>query len=167
MVLRVCLCRLTFKSLGGQDIVDLSWNQNDFLLSASIDRTVRLWHVSTGECLHCFPHADFVTSVDFHPTNDLLFLSGCFDKRLRVWSIPESHVAAWATTPEMITSVCFSPTGHQVRALPPPPLPDAGFRAHPPPTLASARGGVGAGGSGASSLGSLGWEVLGWEVPHR
>jgi hypothetical protein len=77
---------------------------------------VRLWHVSTNECLHCFPHADFVTSVDFHPKNDLLFLSGCFDKRLRVWSIPESHVAAWATTPEMITSVCFSPTGNQALA---------------------------------------------------
>lgn len=98
------------------DIVDLSWNQNDFLLSASIDRTVRLWHVSSTECLHVFPHADFVTSVDFHPKNDLLFLSGCFDKRLRVWSIPESHVAAWATTPEMITSVCFSPSGNQALA---------------------------------------------------
>ena len=61
----------------GADIVDLSWNQNDFLLSASIDRTVRLWHVSTAECLHCFPHSDFVTSVDFHPRNDLLFLSRC------------------------------------------------------------------------------------------
>ena len=72
--------------------------------------------MSTNECLHCFPHADFVTSVDFHPKNDLLFLSGCFDKRLRVWSIPESHVAAWATTPEMITSVCFSPTGNQALA---------------------------------------------------
>jgi len=98
------------------DIVDLSWNQNDFLLSASIDRTVRLWHVSSTECLHVFPHADFVTSVDFHPKNDLLFLSGCFDKRLRVWSIPESHVAAWATTPEVITSVCFSPSGNQALA---------------------------------------------------
>jgi WD repeat-containing protein 44 len=77
---------------------------------------VRLWHVSSTECLHVFPHADFVTSVDFHPKNDLLFLSGCFDKRLRVWSIPESHVAAWATTPEMITSVCFSPSGNQALA---------------------------------------------------
>ncbi len=98
------------------DIVDLSWNQNDFLLSASIDRTVRLWHVSASDCLHCFPHSDFVTSVDFHPCNDLLFLSGCFDKRLRIWSIPDSHVAAWATTPEMITSVRFSPNGAQALA---------------------------------------------------
>jgi WD40 repeat protein len=29
-----------------EDIVDLSWNMNHFLLSASIDKTVRLWHVS-------------------------------------------------------------------------------------------------------------------------
>jgi hypothetical protein len=72
--------------------------------------------VRRGECLHRFPHSDFVTSVQFHPKNDLLFLSGCFDKRLRVWSIPDGHVAAWATTPEMITSVCWSPSGDHALA---------------------------------------------------
>ena len=51
-------------------------------LSASIDKTARLWHVTRSECLHTFPHSDYVTGVDFHPTNDLLFISGCFDQKV-------------------------------------------------------------------------------------
>lgn len=37
-------------------------------------------------------HDDFVTAIDFHPTNDKLFLSGSLDERLRLWSIPEHRV---------------------------------------------------------------------------
>lgn len=29
-----------------RDVIDLSWSSSDFLLSASVDKTVRLWHVS-------------------------------------------------------------------------------------------------------------------------
>jgi WD40 repeat protein len=50
------------------DVVDLSWSPTNFLLSASLDKSVRLWHVSKEKCLGKFQHADFVTSVAFHPT---------------------------------------------------------------------------------------------------
>ena len=33
------------------DVVDLAWSKLEFLLSASTDKTVRLWHVRTSECL--------------------------------------------------------------------------------------------------------------------
>lgn len=41
--------------------------QNFFLLSSSMDKTVRLWHISRRECLCCFQHIDFVTAIAFHP----------------------------------------------------------------------------------------------------
>ena len=74
------------------------WIQTNFLLSASIDKSVRLWyakcsrvlhhsgfavfasyihrslrtfprrHVSRTRCLCMFQHSDFVTGVAFHPT---------------------------------------------------------------------------------------------------
>ncbi|KAK6052563.1 WD domain, G-beta repeat protein [Cooperia oncophora] len=49
------------------DILDLSWSKNYFILSSGMDRTVKLWHLSRGECLCCFQHVDFVTSVAFLP----------------------------------------------------------------------------------------------------
>ncbi|XP_019857784.1 PREDICTED: WD repeat-containing protein 44-like isoform X1 [Amphimedon queenslandica] len=77
------------------DVLDLSWSKNFFLLSSSMDKTVRLWHISRGECLCCFQHIDFVTSVTFHPRDDRYFLSGSLDGKLRLWNIPDKKVALW------------------------------------------------------------------------
>lgn len=92
-------------------VLDLSWSKNNFLLSSSMDRTVRLWHVSRAECLCCFKHSDFVTSIQFHPRDDRFFLAGSLDSKLRLWSIPDKSVAFFATVRDMITSVAFTPDG--------------------------------------------------------
>ncbi|KUM63664.1 hypothetical protein ACN42_g3424 [Penicillium freii] len=92
-------------------ILDLSWSKNNFLLSSSMDKTVRLWHISRSECLCCFKHSDFVTSIQFHPRDDRFFLAGSLDTKLRLWSIPDKSVAFVTAVPDMITAVAFSPDG--------------------------------------------------------
>ncbi|KAF3896580.1 WD domain G-beta repeat [Trichophyton interdigitale] len=92
-------------------IVDLSWSKNDFLLTTSMDKTVRLWHVTRDECLCCFKHGDFVTSIEFHPRDDRFFLAGSLDCKLRLWSIPDKAIAYSVTIPDMITAVAFTPDG--------------------------------------------------------
>lgn len=92
-------------------ILDLSWSKNNFLLSSSMDKTVRLYHVSRTECLCAFKHNDFVTSVQFHPRDDRFFLAGSLDSKLRLWSIPDKSVAFWAQVPDMVTAVAFTPDG--------------------------------------------------------
>ncbi|XP_062522121.1 WD repeat-containing protein 44-like isoform X2 [Corticium candelabrum] len=77
------------------DVLDLSWSKNYFLLSSSMDKTVRLWHISRKECLCCFQHVDFVTAIAFHPRDDRYFLSGSLDGKLRLWNIPDKRVALW------------------------------------------------------------------------
>lgn len=37
-----------------QDVLDLAWSKSLFLLTASMDKTVRLWHVSMDDCLRVF-----------------------------------------------------------------------------------------------------------------
>ncbi|KAK9447683.1 WD40-repeat-containing domain protein [Limtongia smithiae] len=93
------------------DVVDLSWSKNNFLLSSSMDMTVRLWHVSRAECLCCFEHKDAVSSISFHPSDDRFFLSGCCDKYLRLWSIPDKVVVYMEKLPDFITAVAFSSDG--------------------------------------------------------
>lgn len=92
-------------------ILDLSWSKNNFLLSSSMDKSVRLWHVSRPECLCAFKHNDFVPSIAFHPKDDRFFLAGSLDARLRLWSIPDKSVAYSAKVPDMITAVAFTPDG--------------------------------------------------------
>ncbi|QVM13122.1 hypothetical protein D8B26_007738 [Coccidioides posadasii str. Silveira] len=92
-------------------IVDLSWSKNNFLLSTSLDKTVRLWHVTRRECLCCFNHSDVVTSIEFHPRDDRFFLAGSLDSKLRLWSIPDKNVAFTAVAPDLITAVAFTPDG--------------------------------------------------------
>jgi len=79
------------------DLLDISWSKNFFLLSASMDKTVRLWHVSRIECLCIFQHVDFVTAIAFHPKDDRYFLSGSLDGKLRLWNIPDKKSAAYST----------------------------------------------------------------------
>lgn len=92
-------------------ILDLSWSKNNFLLSSSMDKTVRLWHISRNETLCTFKHSDFVPSIQFHPRDDRFFLAGSLDTKLRLWSIPDKSVAFTASLPDMITSVAFTPDG--------------------------------------------------------
>lgn len=63
------------------------------------------------ECLCCFQHSDFVTSIQFHPRDDRFFLAGSLDTKFRLWSIPDKSVAFVASVPAMITSVAFTPDG--------------------------------------------------------
>lgn len=77
------------------DVLDVAWSKNHFLLSSSMDKTVRLWHVTRVECLCTFRHIDFVTTIQFHPRDDRYFLSGSLDGKLRLWNIPDKRVTLW------------------------------------------------------------------------
>mmetsp|Transcript_1632 Transcript_1632/g.4511 ORF Transcript_1632/g.4511 Transcript_1632/m.4511 type:complete len:654 (-) Transcript_1632:312-2273(-) len=98
------------------DVIDMSWSYSNFLLTASMDNSVRLWHVSRDECFHIFWHSDAVTSVHFHPKKDRYFISGCWDRKLRLWSIETKRVKEWAQTNDVPVTAKFSPAGDRVVA---------------------------------------------------
>uniref|UniRef100_U5EUK3 WD repeat-containing protein 44 n=1 Tax=Corethrella appendiculata TaxID=1370023 RepID=U5EUK3_9DIPT len=96
------------------DLLDVSWSKNYFVLSSSMDKTVRLWHISRKECLCCFQHIDFVTAIAFHPRDDRYFLSGSLDGKLRLWNIPDKKVALWNEVDgqtKLITAANFCQNG--------------------------------------------------------
>lgn len=93
------------------DVLDLSWSKSQHLLSSSMDKTVRLWHLSSKTCLKIFSHSDYVTCIQFNPVDDRYFISGSLDAKVRIWSIPERQVVDWNDLHEMVTAACYTPDG--------------------------------------------------------
>lgn len=97
-----------------RSILSLDWSKNNFLVSGSMDKTVKIWNIERLGCLETYQHEDFVTAVKFHPNDDRFFLSGSLDNCLRLWSVMESSVAFTSNLGEevLITALAFSPMGN-------------------------------------------------------
>ncbi|KAI0500019.1 hypothetical protein KFK09_018227 [Dendrobium nobile] len=93
------------------DVLDLSWSKSQYLLSSSMDMTVRLWHLSSNSCLKIFSHSDYVTCIQFNPIDERYFISGSLDAKVRLWSIPDGQVVDWNDLHEIITATCYKPDG--------------------------------------------------------
>ncbi|XP_062221117.1 uncharacterized protein LOC133920519 [Phragmites australis] len=93
------------------DILDMTWSKSDFLLTASKDRTVRMWRVGCDGCLAVFKHRDYVTCVQFNPVDERYFISGSIDRKVRVWDVSEKRVVDWDDTRDIITAVSYQPDG--------------------------------------------------------
>ncbi|PIA41824.1 hypothetical protein AQUCO_02200331v1 [Aquilegia coerulea] len=93
------------------DVLDLCWSKSNCLLSSSKDETVRLWQVGSDECLQVFPHNNYVTCIQFNPTDDGYFISGSIDGKVRIWGLSECRVVDWADVRDIITAICYQPDG--------------------------------------------------------
>ena len=70
----------------GNGILGLCELRNGHLVSASNDKTIRLWDTEEGKCLQIFKgHEDYVDAILEHSSGDLI--SGSKDKTNRVWNV--------------------------------------------------------------------------------
>ncbi|KAL5071270.1 hypothetical protein RYX36_022157 [Vicia faba] len=95
----------------GGEVLDLSWSKHNYLLSSSVDKTVRLWQVGHDCCLKVFSHSNYVTCIQFNPVDDNYFISGSIDGKVRIWGIPDCHVVDWTDVKDIVTAVCYQPDG--------------------------------------------------------
>ncbi|KAL0682228.1 hypothetical protein Bca4012_049075 [Brassica carinata] len=99
-----------FRSHTGE-VLDISWSMDNYLLSASMDKTVRLWQVGCNDCLGVFTHNSYVTSVQFNPVNENYFMSGSVDGKVRIWNVSGCNVVDWVDLKDIISAVCYRPDG--------------------------------------------------------
>lgn len=66
------------------EVLDVSWSKHNYLLSSSVDKTVRLWQVGHECCLKVFSHSNCVTCIQFNPVDDNYFISGSIDGRVSI-----------------------------------------------------------------------------------
>uniref|UniRef100_A0A453DG77 Uncharacterized protein n=1 Tax=Aegilops tauschii subsp. strangulata TaxID=200361 RepID=A0A453DG77_AEGTS len=82
-----------------------------YLLSSSMDKTVRLWDITSSTCLKTFSHTDYVTCIQFNPVDDNFFISGSLDEKVRIWNVHDRKIEDWNDLHEMVTAACYSPDG--------------------------------------------------------
>jgi len=96
-----------------KDILDLSWSDHDFIITASMDKTVILWHHSKEGPLRVFQHGDGVTGVCFRQTqNASLFLSCTINSRASLWDARRKRVLSFVEADSNVcTAIAVSPNG--------------------------------------------------------
>lgn len=81
----------------------------DILASTSMDKTVKIWNVNTGEAIYSLEHPDWVTSISFN-YNGKYLATCCKDKKLRIYSFEKEGepelIKTFATHPSPKNSKC-------------------------------------------------------------
>ncbi|XVF58738.1 hypothetical protein PTKIN_Ptkin07bG0090700 [Pterospermum kingtungense] len=95
------------------DVLDLAWSSTNFLVSSSMDKTVRLWQVGCDGCLNVFLHNNYVTCIQFNPIDENYFISGSIDGKVRIWGVSEKRVVHWVDVRDIITAICYRPDGKE------------------------------------------------------
>jgi len=82
------------------------------MLSGSEDTTIRLWDITTGQCLNTFKgHTTSVSSLDFSSDGQLI-ISGDCDGEVRLWNTTTAQcLRLLQGHTSSIYSVCISPDG--------------------------------------------------------
>ncbi|MEM7127842.1 MAG: BTAD domain-containing putative transcriptional regulator [Chloroflexota bacterium] len=97
----------------------LTLSPDETLLAASTtDATIRLWEMTSGECVAIKPLAgENAWALDFEPTGERL-LSGLADGTLQVWTVTgqtiEGPIQTIRHAESPVTAVAFSPSGDLV-----------------------------------------------------
>ena len=91
---------------------------HNFILSASADKTAKLWKVVNGKCLMTFEgHAKGVTDCQFHPRFQMdsklpCIVTSSTDTTIKIWnSVSERPLKTLIGHEESIYRCCFSPNG--------------------------------------------------------
>jgi len=84
------------------------------VVTASIDKTVRVWDAATGKEIAVFQHDDGVNGVTFSPDGKRV-LTSCYDATARIWDVATGkELLALRGHERYVTVAAFSPDGKRV-----------------------------------------------------
>jgi WD40 repeat protein/cellulose biosynthesis protein BcsQ len=86
------------------------------LASSSLDKTIKLWCVNTGECLQTFSgHNDWVWTAVFNHDGSRL-VSTSQDKELKIWDVKKGICTSTIELDSQVQSIAFSDNGDLMAA---------------------------------------------------
>lgn len=84
---------------------------DSLLISASADKTIRLWNISTGELIRTIAgHNERVTALSFSPDRES-FASASTDRTIKIWSIEGDLRTILQGHTNEVTTIAYSSTG--------------------------------------------------------
>eukprot|EP00743_Colponemidia_sp_Colp-15_P008613 GILK01009373.1.p1 GENE.GILK01009373.1~~GILK01009373.1.p1 ORF type:complete len:488 (+),score=32.46 GILK01009373.1:72-1535(+) len=118
----ISICRVlhekkVIRTLKGhtKGVTDLDWAScNDYLVSASNDKTLRVWKTSSGKCLRIIYGDTEWTAVRFHPSNDNLFVAGNMKGLLRTYNVSTGRHQFETKCSGAVTTIEFDHTGNNI-----------------------------------------------------
>jgi WD40 repeat protein len=82
----------------------------ELLASASIDYTVRLWDIASGQPVHILRHRNGLYGVAFSPDGSLVASAGC-DRTVKLWHVESDRMLRSLPHDDEVMAVAFSPNG--------------------------------------------------------
>ena len=97
-------------------ITALTYNsKGDLLISASADKTVRLWNAVDGAAKGQFNHAGPIAALALSKDGTRIAVGGA-DKTISMWTLADSKPAGTITSPAEVRGLSISPDGLKVAA---------------------------------------------------
>jgi WD40 repeat protein len=94
---------------------DFDWSvSNDYIISVSADKTIKLWDTSNGKCLRTITEKAEATCVMFHPMNGNIFLAGFTSGVMQAYNLSTGKPMNSILVSKPITAMCMSPQGDLV-----------------------------------------------------
>jgi WD40 repeat protein len=84
------------------------------VLTASRDKTVKLWGSGTGQLLHTLRHDDYVWAVAFRPGDGKIIATACEDNAARLWDADTGELLCTLPHQAGVNAVAFSPDGRRI-----------------------------------------------------
>lgn len=88
---------------------------NEYLLSASLDRTHRLWNTRTGACIRTVTEAAEVLCCHFHPANNNFYAVGTSKGEVKAYNMSTGKAVSAAGSLSIsggATAMAFDTLGH-------------------------------------------------------
>lgn len=97
-----------------KEIIDFDWSMtNDYIVSVSLDKTLRIWDAQLGKCIGNVDTQEAMSCCLFHPLNNNRILVGSYSSSNLIWyntstSLPQKKFKI--NNP--VGTICFSPQGN-------------------------------------------------------
>ncbi|CAI8607535.1 unnamed protein product [Vicia faba] len=105
------------KQLNGhsKDVTDFDFTSNNqYIASASLDKTVRVWEIEKGICIRVIYGVSSQLCIRFHPVNNNFLSVGNANKEINVFNFSTGRIINKAVFDAEVTAMDHDHTGHLI-----------------------------------------------------